>query len=137
LIIGRVTAGRTRGCGRPSSSPERCDRRRRSPLGQIDLAGTTEVRARQPGRRIEGDEPGVDGAEEDATATPGVGASRDVERVETPRDVASTTRRVRSTFASQAQRSFPVSASRAITRLYGVLKKSVPSTMSGVASKAS
>ena len=56
--------------------------------------------------------------------------------VETPRDVATTTRRVRSTFASQAQRSFPVSASSAMTRLYGVLKKSVPSTMSGVASKA-
>jgi len=30
----------------------------------------------------------------------------------------------------------PVSASSAITRLYGVLKKTVPSAMTGVASKA-
>ena len=56
--------------------------------------------------------------------------------VDTPRDVTIARRRVRSILGSYRHRSRPVSASRAITRLHGVLRNSVPSIMSGVASKA-
>lgn len=55
---------------------------------------------------------------------------------DTPREVAMAIRRFGSSSGSNIQRRAPVSASSAITRLYGVLRNSVPSTISGVASNA-
>jgi hypothetical protein len=55
-------------------------------LREVDHAAASEVGARHPGCRVEGHESGVDGAEEDATATRAVGAGLGIEpRGDAPR----------------------------------------------------